>query len=159
MADQTWLKNLARAKFSEGAWLNEDQQEVDRIAQEGINDAVTNLFEECVDAADIFNLHSSEQHSIRILPISKDRGHGQGGLILLLAKIQINVELIGNSLVCSVNTVDGFERKSRMLSRLAPHVDAFGSVMWFADKSMLLSTEQLTKRLFEQLVRSAFESK
>ncbi len=158
MADQEWIKNLAGARLVNGQWRTDNPEEVTKLAAHRIEDTIVEIYEEASEAADLFNLHAVDRPAIRILPIPKDKSAGDGGLILLLGRIQLNVEIINSKLEARITTVDGYSRITNLLASLSPHVDPFGSVMWIADKTSLLTNEIIIKRLLEQLVKSAFES-
>jgi hypothetical protein len=158
MADQEWIKNLANAKFIDGTWETANPEAVTKLAADRIEDTIIEIYEEAAEAADVFNLHAVDRPAIRILPIARDKSAGEGGLIMLLGRIQLNLEIIKNKLEARITTVDGYHRSTNLLASLHPHADPFGSVMWIADKSSLMTNEIIIKRLLEQLVKSAFES-
>jgi len=158
MADKEWIKNLASAKLVNGQWQNTDPQGVSHLAESRIEESVVQLFEEATEAADLYNLHAIDRPSINILSIAKEKSRGNGGVIMLLGKTQLNVEIYNNTLEAQLTTVDGFHRNTTILAKLTAQTDSFGSVMWLADKSSLMSNELIVKKLMEQLVRSAFQA-
>ena len=158
MADKEWIKNLASAKFINGQWENTNPQSVSQLAEVRIEDSVAQLYEEASEAADLYNLHAVDRPSISILSIAKEKSRGNGGVIMLLGKTQLNIEIYNNTLEAQLTTVDGFHRNTTILAKLTAQADSFGSVMWLADKSSLMSNELIVKKLMEQLVRSAFQA-
>jgi tetratricopeptide (TPR) repeat protein len=157
MADHEWLRNLAGARYVDGAWTHGDPAGVRDMIALRVDDAVQALFDEASEAAAVYNLHVRGARQLRVLQL----GERQGGFLLLLGRCQLHVELVQTrgrrELVCTLIAVRGFERTALGVSRLTPHVDPFGSVAWQQDNALLMTQELIMKRLFEDLARASFE--
>jgi hypothetical protein len=156
VADHEWLRNLASARFVDGAWTHADPRAVRDMVALRVDDAVQALSDEASEAAAVYNLHVRGTRQVRVLPL----GERQGGFLLLMGRCQMHVELHAprgrRELVCTLTAVRGFERTPLGTTRLAPHVDAFGSVAWQLDNALLMTQELIIKRLFEELARASF---
>ena len=122
------------------------------MAEQRFARALSDLESEAEDAALVFNDLAAGRRSIKVLPIAAKQG---GGFMLLMGRCQINVQANGPALEATLITVDGFQRKSEPLHRFAPHADAFGSLAWSRDNTLLMGNELIIKRLFEDITKAA----
>ena len=158
MADVEWLKALAGARLGPQGFRANDPEAVNRLARARIDDALHALSEEADMACCIHNDHARSERAIRLLPLPATSG---GGLMLLSGRAQLSLvretQPGGMALLETVLVLRGFERRVVLERRYTPCSDAFGSVVWMQDNSLLMNYELIIKRLMEDLTRAACE--
>ena len=155
MADREWLKNLANSNYSDGQWFI-NEEETTSLALARLDESISLLMEEANEACDIFNAHTRNEKNLHILPI-KHANKQLRGFIILLGAVQLKLEVEENILVSTLISVKGFTKKSKIIHRMTPKFDAFGTLLWTMDNSLLLSVELIIKRMFEDLISAAYE--
>jgi hypothetical protein len=158
VADVEWLKALAKAELGPGGLGAEDPQAVHRLARARIDEALHALREEAEIACGVYNDHARAGRAMRVLPLPETAG---GGFLLLSGRAQLSLvreaDGTGPALVETVVVMRGFERRLALKRRFMPCTDAFGSVAWMQDNSLLMQHELIIKRLMEDLTRAACE--
>lgn len=154
MVDSEWLKNLAGATLTDGRLSAPDPEAVRHLAEARVNAAIINLEDEAREAADVHNGYG--RRTLRVLSFTD--GGPETGFTLLLGKAQITIAYAPYSLTATLTVMRSFRRTTREICRLSPHVDPFGSVAWRADNALIMTTELIIKKLFEDLTRAALGS-
>lgn len=155
MADQEWLKNLARARFVNGSWQHEEPAQIRELTAERMRMAADDLFELAADYAEAFNDLAKGRRQIRALRSAN------GGLLLLLGRSQMALTPEVAALAITLTVVRGYERATYPLYRLEPIADAFGMIVWrignAVDNTLIMTGELIIKRLLQDLTRAACE--
>lgn len=155
MADAEWIRNLATASYKGGQWVPEDPESIQTLAASRIEQSLQALYEEAVEACEIFNTHAVGKRRIRLLPLRPESGEGAPGFLLLFGKTQIKISYVPHRLTAVLSSMRGFSHVTKTLHTFDPHVDAFGSLLWCMDNGLLLTSELIIKRLLEDLAQAA----
>lgn len=150
-----WLKNLAEAEIKGDKWLCKDSASVQKLAQRRISEAIENLALEAAESIEIHNDHAPSHRKIRYLAVSPQPPLHGGGFRLFLGQTQIAMDFQMGALIAKLTTKEGFALKSQEIHRFLPRADAFGSVIWARDNTLLMTPELIIKRLLEDLTRVA----
>lgn len=159
--DGEWLKHLASALKQGERVVPKDPDAVRRLAAARVEEAIHLLYDEAQDAAMIYNDHAPAGRTINHLQLSEKPNDEVKGFLLLMGRVQIKVEYRradSHALTATLITVEGFVREATPLFRFEPQVDAFGSLAWCADNSLLLNSELIIKKLFESLAVHALKA-
>ena len=152
MPDNEWLKNLADATFTGGAWRTADPAGVARLTASRITMALSRLEDEATAALAVYNDHAQGRRPIRLLQV-KD------GFAMLCGAAQVTLTPIQGGLLVMLSVNAGFKRQTRPLLQLTANVDPFGALAWGVTSvgggSVLLSEDLLLQRLLEELTRAA----
>lgn len=155
MADHAWLKNLAEAEILGGRWNTRDQGGIEKLAQKRVAEAIDLLAEEATESVRIHNEYAPESRKVRFVAIPPSPPEHGGGFRLCLGRTQVGLDFRLGALIATLTTAEGFALKNREIHRFLPHADAFGSVVWSRDNTLLMTPELIIKRLLEDLTRAA----
>lgn len=155
MADREWIQNIANANYHGGRWsINEENTK--KLALARLDEVLTLIVEEAKDTCAIYNAYTRNDKSINLLPI-KLSNKQLTGFILFLGSVQLKLETENSTLIATIIAIKGFTKDSKIIHTMTPQFDAFGTLLWKIDNSLLLSVELIIKRLFEDLISTAFE--
>ena len=158
MTDHEWIRNLATAKYEDGQWAIVDGERLRAAAGERVRDAIADLVVEAQEAADIYNVHAKGRQ-MKVLPLNKsETGGATAGLMMLLGHINLSVEYIPHHMIVRMTLVKDFRKASRVLFTFTPRLDTFGDLHWSLDNGMIMNHDMIVKKLFETIVRMAFEN-
>lgn len=156
MPDREWLQHLATARLVDGSLKPSDEEALRATVYSRIGHATEELKALAEDYAAALTEISQARINVRVLDIAAgERGEPGAGFIMLLGRHQLCVRRRNYTLTGEISTVQDFQQQILGTAVFEPKTDNFGSLLWQSDNALLMSSDLIIKRLFEQLMRAA----
>jgi hypothetical protein len=156
MADREWLQHLATARLVDGGLKPSDEEALSATVYSRIGNAIQDLRALAEDYAEALTEISQARINVRVLEVAAgDRGDQGPGFIMLLGRHQLCVRRQMYALTGEISMVQDFERQVLGSAVFEPKTDSFGSLLWRSDNALLMTSDLIIKRLFEQLIKAA----
>ncbi len=156
MPDREWLQHLATARLVDGGLRPSDQEALSATVYGRIGSAIDDLKAMATDYAEALTEISQARLNVRVLDVAAgERGDPGPGFMLMLGRFQLCVRRQKYALTGEISTVRDFERHVLGSAVFEPKTDTFGSLLWQSDNALLMTSDLIIKRLFEQLIKAA----
>jgi hypothetical protein len=154
MADVQWIKNLAGATFTEKGWNLPEGLGQNGGKSERTGLALLALYKETKDATFCYNNFVSDKRQISVLKIEDNRSERLSGLILILGSHQLKIVQRSEGLELILIAVEAFGTHQKVLEKIFPCYDTFGSLFWqTVDQKATLTTEHIVKTALKELIK------
>jgi hypothetical protein len=160
MPDREWLEHLASARIVDGSWQADDMEAVNATIWRRVSSAAEDLMALAEDYASALTEVSGARLNVRVLATPAGQGANESqasgpGFMMLLGRYQLSVRRHQHSLRAEITVVHDFERQVLGNAAFTAKTDSFGTLLWRADNALLMTSDVIIKRLFEQLIKVA----
>lgn len=156
--DKQWVKNLAESRLENGQWVPPNPAAPRDYGRNQVQKAVSEIFQDVRDAAQVFNDHSRKEKKMSVFPVYAKDQEQMNGFVLVIGRLQLQLAQNQLRLEASVTRLQGFHQRTDRLHELEAHCDPFGGISWIMDRKSIMTKEMIVKQLLHDICHEAYLS-
>ena len=156
--DRQWIKILAQSYLDQGQWRPRELSAPREHSQKQLSFTIARLFQELKEAVLVFNEHAKKEKKLSIFPVLQKTQEKMSGFVLVIGRIQLNVQQTESRLEMTLTRLQGFHQKTDSLHSCEAQVDPFGGISWIMDRKSIMTEDMLVKQLLHDICHEAHQS-